>query len=151
MGKKYRPNVAAILVNNSGRILVAERCGHPGAWQFPQGGVDDGESARDALKREIEEELGLSPSSYDVAAERGGYRYDFPKELDRWKKYRGQEQTYFLCRFYGDDSEINLDTEHPEFSAWKWIEPKEFELEWVIDFKRDVYVQVMQDFFDIEI
>ncbi len=149
MGEKYRPNVAAIMMNPSGKILVAERIQIPDSWQFPQGGVDKGETPREALLREVEEELGLPSSSYSILEERGGYRYQFPEGLKRWKKYCGQEQTYFLCKFTGDDSQINIETAHPEFSAWKWIDPSDFDLGWVVDFKRDVYVQVLRDFFKV--
>ena len=151
MGKEYRPNVAAILRHADGRILVAERIQNPGAWQFPQGGIDKGESAREALQREVEEELGLSPQSYEVIATREGYTYDFPKGLRPWKNVVGQTQTYFLCEFHGSDADIRLDTKHPEFSAWKWIRPDQFDLSWMIDFKRDVYVRVFRDFFSIEL
>jgi putative (di)nucleoside polyphosphate hydrolase len=147
MGEKYRPNVAAILVNPSGQILVAERLSIPNSWQFPQGGVDKGESLKDALMREVEEELSIPPSSYQVTEERGGYRYDFPADFERWKNFKGQEQTYFRCDFTGDDSVINLDTAHPEFKDWRWIMPQEFDLGWVVEFKRGVYVRVLKDFF----
>jgi putative (di)nucleoside polyphosphate hydrolase len=151
MAEKYRPNVAAILVNRSGQVLVAERLKIANSWQFPQGGVDKGESTRDALVREVEEELSLPPDSYTIAEERGGYRYNFPADFKRWKKHRGQEQTYFLCNFTGEDSQIDLDTAHPEFKAWQWIAPADFQIDWVVDFKRPVYIQVMRDFFNVSI
>ena len=149
MVEKYRPNVAALLRNPSGKVLVAERIQNPGAWQFPQGGIDLGETALEALHREIGEELSLSPSAYGVIEQRDGYRYDFPEGVRPWKNVRGQEQSYFLCDFYGDGSEIVIETKHPEFSSWRWIEPREFDIAWVIDFKKEVYRRVLRDFFSI--
>ena len=143
---KYRPNVAAVLVDGDGRIFVAERDDISGAWQFPQGGVDPGESDLEALHREIEEEIGLTPDSYEVTERKGGYRYIYPGRRVKFG-CRGQEQTYFLCRFKGTDAEINLDTDHPEFADFKWIRPEEFDLDWVPDFKREVYREVLRDFF----
>ena len=147
---KYRPNVAAILQNSEGRIFVGEREDIPGAWQFPQGGIDKGEMAREALFRELEEEIGLNATHLEILEERDGYRYVFPEGRVKWGKYRGQEQVYFLCRFLGADEEINILTEKPEFVRWKWIKPEEFDPDWVPDFKREVYEQVMADFFGLE-
>ncbi|MEZ5303429.1 MAG: NUDIX domain-containing protein [Verrucomicrobiales bacterium] len=149
MGPKirFRPNVAAILQNPEGRILVAERRFIPNAWQFPQGGVDDGENLEQALRRELMEEIGVPPTAYDVVRVQGGYRYRFP--VGRPRRYDGQEQTYYLCRFLGDDSLIRLDVAQPEFRAWKWIAPDEFEVGWLPPFKREVYEKVMQDFFGV--
>ena len=96
-----------MIVNRDGQLFVAERIDIPGAWQFPQGGVDSGELPRDALCREVEEELGVPPAAYRILRERGGYRYDFPPGFKRWKKFRGQEQTYFLCELTADEGVID--------------------------------------------
>jgi putative (di)nucleoside polyphosphate hydrolase len=147
----YRPNVAALLVNREGRLLIAERIRHRNAWQFPQGGVDRGEDPDEALVRELGEEIGLRPGLIEVVMRKGGYRYRFPKPMRRFGRNIGQEQTYYLCRFLGTDADINLKTSHPEFRSFKWIAPHEFRLEWLPEFKRAVYRQVMQDFFGVSL
>ncbi len=147
----YRPNVAAILRRPSGQILIAERLNVQGAWQFPQGGVDEGESFDVALYRELEEEIGVTPDLVNVIQQRGGYRYAFPKGRLKYGLYGGQEQTYFLCNYLGTDKDIRLDLHHQEFRQVKWIEPKEFQLSWVPKFKKSVYVAVFRDFFGIEL
>lgn len=130
-----------------GKIFVGERIDRDGAWQFPQGGIDKGETALEALKREVEEEIGIRPKKYKVTEERGGYRYLFPKSHSKWGIYRGQEQTYFRCLFNGKDSDIILDMDKPEFGAYDWIKPKDFDLAWLPKFKRAVYRQVLEDFY----
>ena len=147
----YRPNVAAILRRVDGKILVAERARFKGAWQFPQGGVDDGETAEQALFREVEEEIGVRRDLITIEQQRGGYRYAFPKGRLKYGLYGGQEQTYFLCRFLGEDTDIDLDTHNREFGRWKWIMPAEFQLDWLPRFKQRVYQAVLRDFFQIKI
>lgn len=146
----YRPNVAAIILNMDNAVLVAQRSGIRGAWQFPQGGVDLGESLDDALFREVEEEIGVKPEQLQLLDRKGGYRYDFPKGRLKYGVYGGQEQVYYLCRFLGRDSDINLDTAHREFDKWKWIRPEKFDMDWVPRFKRQVYQHVFRDFFGME-
>ena len=145
----YRQNVAALLVNQEGRLLIAERIRHRNAWQFPQGGVDHGERLEEALLREITEEIGVRPEHIEIVMQKGGYRYRFPRPMRRFGRNIGQEQTYFLCRFLGTDADINLKTEQPEFRAFRWIAPHEFQLRWLPYFKHDVYRSVMQDFFGV--
>lgn len=147
----YRPNVAAILCRPDGMILVAERARFKGAWQFPQGGVDEGESAEDALFREVEEEIGVRRELITIRSRRDGYRYAFPKGRLKYGIYGGQEQTYFLCLFHGSDQDIDLDTHNREFGRWKWILPHEFDMRWVPRFKQRVYRAVMKDFFEIDL
>jgi putative (di)nucleoside polyphosphate hydrolase len=152
---RYRPNVAAVMVNVDGCLLICERVTVAGAWQFPQGGVDAGESLEEALVREVREEVGLLPSHYEVVERRVGYRYLYPTKV-RGKKIRkhgshGQEQTYFLCRLQAGAPEINVDQKPREFRAYRWIPPSEFDLDWLPPFKRDVYREVMRDFFGIEL
>jgi putative (di)nucleoside polyphosphate hydrolase len=145
---RFRTNVAAILKRTEGKILVGERSNVAGAWQFPQGGVKKSESAREALSRELQEELSLVPAHYRVVESKGPYRYVFP--LGRTKEgYHGQEQTYFLIEFIGVDSNINITTEEPEFVQFRWIKPNEFQINWVPGFKQTVYRQVFFDFFGI--
>jgi putative (di)nucleoside polyphosphate hydrolase len=150
---RFRPNVAALMVRPQGQLLICERTTVPGAWQFPQGGVDLGESLEDALYREVREEIGLLPKHYAIVDRRDGYRYLYPEEV-RVKKvkkhgFHGQAQTYFLCRVNPGAPEVNVRQKPPEFCAYRWIEPVEFDLDWLPPFKRDVYRQVMRDFFSV--
>lgn len=143
------------MVKPEGQLLVCERWTIPGAWQFPQGGVDHGESEEQALFREVREEIGLSPHHYRIIARRDGYRYLYPEEV-RSKKMRkhgchGQEQTYFHCILESDAPEVDVNQRPREFVAHRWILPEEFDLEWLPPFKRDVYRQVMRDFFNVEL
>ncbi len=145
----YRPNVAAILRKPSGEIFIAERLTVENAWQFPQGGVDDGESMQRALVRELEEEIGVTENLITIVKEKGGYRYAFPKGRLKYGIYGGQDQTYFLCDYHGTDADIHLDQPHREFSRFKWVKPGDFRMEWVPKFKRPTYSAVFRDFFDI--
>lgn len=152
---RYRPNVAAVVINPAGCLLICERATIPGAWQFPQGGVDPGETPEQALFREVREEVGLKPQHYKVVARREGYRYLYPQDV-RNKKLRkhgnhGQEQTYFLCHLMPDAPTVNVNQKPREFSSYRWIPPQEFDLDWLPTFKRDVYREVMRDFFNIEL
>lgn len=147
----YRPNVAAILQREDGKIFIAERINIPGAWQFPQGGVDDGETADQALFRELAEEIGVQAELLKVISRREGYRYAFPKGRLKYGIYGGQEQIYYLCCFSGTDADFNLAATHQEFASFRWIEPREFDLEWTPKFKRNVYRQVMRDFFQLDL
>ncbi len=146
----FRPNVAAILLNMDNEMLIAERAHIRGSWQFPQGGVDAGESLEVALFREMEEEIGVKPHLLQLLDHKGGYRYEFPKGRLKYGIYGGQEQVYFLARFLGHDSDINIDTKHREFGRWRWIKPEKFDMEWVPRFKRDVYQRVLRDFFGLD-
>lgn len=153
MEKLYRPNVAGLLVRPDGSLLICERTGQAGAWQFPQGGIDPGETAREAVQREVREETGFLPSHYVLERSLGGYRYDYPQEvLDEVRRKRsrpfvGQEQEYFLCRLKADAPAPVLDRR--EFCACSWIMPAEFRLEWLPEFKREVYARVLADFFNV--
>ena len=143
------------MVNPDGALLICERANIPSAWQFPQGGVDAGESPEEALHREVREEIGLKPEHYDVIDRRCGYRYLYPPEV-RGRKLRkhgnhGQEQTYFLCRLRPNAPPVNVDQKPREFRAYRWIPPIEFDLDWLPPFKRDVYRQVMRDFFAVRL
>ena len=153
---EYRPNVAALMINDEGRILICERLKNPGAWQFPQGGVDAGESVREAIVREVSEEIGLFPEDYVIEESRGGYRYDYPSEVILGKPahkahFVGQEQTYFLCRVGRDSPPVNLMQEPREFSQARWILPDEFQFSWLPEFKKETYRAVLRDFLGVEI
>ncbi|MDG2124667.1 MAG: NUDIX domain-containing protein [Verrucomicrobiales bacterium] len=149
MKTEYRPNVAAILEDGEGRILVGERVDVEGAWQFPQGGVDAGESDEEALVREVEEELGIGEELYEVLERREGYRYRFAGNRVKRGRYHGQEQVYFRCRYNGGDADFDLGAHQREFSRLKWILPGEFEMDWVPEFKRGVYAAVLRDFYEV--
>ena len=151
MASSYRTNVAAILRRSDGKILVAERMNFKHAWQFPQGGVDKGEDLIAAMYREVEEEVGVPRKLLKIVECRTGYRYKFPNEYLKKGKFCGQEQTYFLCDFLGDEDVIDLTREPREFRRWKWIKPKKFKIEWVPEFKRPVFRRVMRDFFGVKL
>ncbi len=146
----FRPNVAAILLNMHNEMLIAERAHIRGSWQFPQGGVDPGESLEEALFREMEEEIGVKQQHLQLLDRKGGYRYEFPKGRLKYGIYGGQEQVYYLVRFLGHDSDINIDTKHREFGRWRWIHPEKFDMNWVPRFKQDVFRKVLRDFFGLE-
>ena len=152
---RYRPNVAALVMNSAGCLLICERATIPGAWQFPQGGVDPGETPEQALFREVREEVGLEPQHYEVVGHCEGYWYLYPQGV-RGKKLRkhgnhGQEQTYFLCHLKPGAPRVNVDQKPKEFRAYRWILPEEFDLDWLPTFKRDVYREVMRDFFHLRL
>jgi putative (di)nucleoside polyphosphate hydrolase len=147
----YRPNVGAILRREDGRVLVAERVNVHNSWQFPQGGVDDGETLEQALVREVGEEVGVRPELIQILSSHGGYRYAFTRGRLKYGIYGGQIQTYFLCYFSGTDKDIRLDAHQREFSRYQWILPEEFRISWVPKFKRGVYVGVFRDFFSIDL
>lgn len=147
---RYRPNVAFILRRADGRILIGERSDIGGAWQFPQGGVNAGETINDALRREVLEEISLAPSDYRVAGQRGPYRYEYSENRTK-EGCGGQEQTYFIADFLGDEAQILTQPSTVEFQAVRWIEPREFLLEWVAPMKQEVYRAVFRDFFDVEL
>lgn len=131
------------------RIFVGERLDTPDAWQMPQGGIDKGETPRDAALRELAEETGVSADLVEVLAETKGWiRYDLPDHLvgKLWKgRYRGQEQKWFLLRFYGLDSDVQIDLKHPEFGRWEWSSAADV-VRRIVPFKRDVYEQVLKEF-----
>jgi putative (di)nucleoside polyphosphate hydrolase len=147
---KYKANVAAILRNARGRILVCERLGTKDAWQFPQGGIDDGETPEQALLREIWEEIGVEGRAIRVLERKGPYSYLY--DSGRTKRgFHGKEQLYFLCEYTGPDGAIRVETEHPEFQDFRWIKPAEFQLEWLPPMKREVYRRVLAEFFNVKI
>ena len=146
----YRSNVGIMVINTDGHAFAAQRINnHSDAWQMPQGGIDPGEDPRIAALRELEEETGISPEMVTILAESVDWiPYELPADLipKLWDgKYRGQLQKWFLMRFNGTDADINISTKVPEFSAWKWIAPKELPLA-IVPFKRDVYERVLEVF-----
>lgn len=143
----YRPAVGVALFNSENKILVAERVDSHGAWQLPQGGIDDGEDPETALFREMKEEIGTNNAEIITSMAEWLY-YDFPphvlKKFDN--KYRGQRTKWFALRFKGEDTDFNLNThETPEFRSWKWIEIAKI-LDYVVHFKRESYEQIVNEF-----
>jgi putative (di)nucleoside polyphosphate hydrolase len=145
---RFRSNVGAILKRADGRILIGERSTVAGAWQFPQGGIKKSETPQTALSRELLEELSLASAYYRVIQSKGPYRYLFPPGRTK-DGFDGQEQTYFLLEFTGTDTNLDVKTEEPEFIRIRWIEPKDFQIDWVPKFKREVYRRVFLDFFKV--
>ena len=143
----YRPCVGVMLLDRDNRVFVGERIGAPGAWQMPQGGIDDGETPLAAARRELREEAGTDKAEF-LAESAGWLSYDLPAHLRKklWHgRFRGQTQKWFAFRFLGSDADINLKTHHPEFQRWRWVEMRELPLH-IVPFKRRVYEQVVAEF-----
>ena len=136
------------LFNAKGEVFVAERLDNLGAWQMPQGGIDDGESPEVAVFREMEEEIGTRNARI-LGMMDDWVRYDIPERTAKrlWGgKYRGQQQKWIALEFLGTDDDIDLEAHHhPEFSQWKWVPISQL-LNYVVPFKRDVYRRVMEEF-----
>ena len=148
----YRPCAGIMLLNARGEVFVGQRIDTTlEAWQMPQGGIDPGEEAEAAALRELGEEIGIAPDKVElIAVAPQELYYDLPDELigKVWKgKYRGQVQRWFLYRFLGQDSDIDIATKHEEFRAWRWIAPADLP-RLIVPFKRDLYEQVLAAFAD---
>ena len=150
---RYRRGVGVMLLNGQGKVWVGARIDNPAdAWQMPQGGIDEGEDDPWATAlRELEEETGIPPHLVERIAEcPERLRYELPPELVGviWKEpWIGQEQEWFLARFLGRDSDVNIATKHPEFREWQWIEPAELP-DRIVPFKRDLYRRLLSEFSD---
>jgi len=146
----YRPCVGVMLINADGLIFAAQRIDSAiPAWQMPQGGIDAGETPSTAALRELNEEISVTPDLVVPLAEtRDWLAYDLPHDIVPriWKgRYRGQKQRWFLMRFTGRDDQINIQTQHPEFSQWRWITAQDM-LAAIVPFKRDIYASVIDEF-----
>ena len=141
-----RSGVGVVILNSQNMVFVGRRKDNPGdKWQMPQGGVDDGEDYISAMRRELLEETSIK--SIEVIKEiEGFYEYELPKNLIGiiWKgKFRGQKQKWFIAKFIGDEKEINLNTQNPEFIDWKWVSPDELP-KLIVKFKRNMYVSLLK-------
>jgi putative (di)nucleoside polyphosphate hydrolase len=146
----YRLGVGIMLLNSEGKVFVGARIDNPeDAWQMPQGGIDAGEQPWATALRELREETGIALHLVERIAQcPERLRYDLPEE---WRprlwggKWAGQEQDWFLARFLGRDSDVNIATEHPEFRDWRWVEPKRLP-DLIVPFKRDLYRRLLKEF-----
>ena len=140
-----RTGVGIILLNRKNKVFVGKRIDNPKKfWQMPQGGVDKNESFLQAAKRELNEETGVKSTKL-IKRINGWHTYDLPKNLlgKVWKgKFRAQKQKWFIMKFIGEESEINIKTKYPEFLDWKWINP--YDLPRVaVHFKTDIYKKLL--------
>lgn len=144
----YRPCVGIMLLNKNGAVFVAKRIDTMvEAWQMPQGGIEDGEGPREAAFREMEEEIGTRNAKI-IGEHEDWLQYDLPERLIGrvWKgKYRGQRMKWYLMRYLGQDSDINLATDQPEFSTWKWLDMKDL-AQSIVEFKRPLYEKLIRHF-----
>ena len=152
MKKQYRKCVGMMVLNYNNEILVGRRLDHPsGFWQMPQGGIDENENPEEAVWREMMEEIGTNNAEL-IKMSSQWINYNIPQDtLDKlpWgKKYIGQTQKWFVFRFTGQESDINVGTENPEFSEWKWAEYNSL-ADNIVPFKRDVYKKILEEFKEI--
>ncbi len=146
--RPFRPCVGIIVKNKAGLVFMGERQDNPGAWQFPQGGIDDGENITQAAMRELAEETNIS--SVKILAQTTEWLYyDIPLHLTNklWNgQFRGQKQIWFLMEFLGNESEIQLDKHHEiEFTQYQFVAPH-LAVDLTVEFKRDIYTQIIQYF-----
>lgn len=144
----YRRGVGIMLLNDAGKVFVAKRIDMTSeAWQMPQGGIDDGEEPRTAALRELKEEIGTDKAEI-IAESQDWLRYDLPDALvpKIWKgRYRGQKQYWYVMRFTGNDRDIDIATDHPEFSEWRWAEMHTLP-DIIVPFKKDLYAELVRRF-----
>ena len=147
--ENYRRGVGIFLLNQYNQLWVGKRIDFSNDyWQMPQGGIDDGESPKEAMIRELAEEVGIKKNYNIISETKDWFYYDLPKNVVNkiWSgQFVGQKQKWFACKFFGTDKEIALDNHKPEFEDWKWIRPCD-SLKYVIPFKRDLYKNVLESF-----
>lgn len=144
----YRPNVAMVVINSENKVLICRRR-NTQTWQFPQGGIDADEDIKEAMYRELFEEVGLSKQDIEVIGEsKATITYDIPKTLRSLVlggKFKGQDQKWFLLRIKNDECNINLENEAlPEFEEFEWVSYWR-PLDRIIDFKKEAYRQALME------
>lgn len=147
---RYRHGIGVMLINDKKKVFVGLRIDTPDAWQMPQGGMDEGENPKTTALRELKEEIGTNQVRI-IAETPNWLKYDLPHALipEFWDgKYLGQQQRWFLMQLDGDDSLININTQHPEFSEWKWVDVQTLP-DLIISFKRSLYEELIKIFFPI--
>ena len=148
--RPYRACVGIMLINAKGQIFGGKRIDNRAeAWQMPQGGIDSGEDVETACFREMQEEIGTNKAEI-LRIHPVWLNYDIPEELANrlWSgAYRGQTQKWVALRFTGSNSDIDIETEEPEFISWKWLSPEEL-IQRAVTFKQDVYKNLMAEFKD---
>tara|TARA_B100001964_G_scaffold207591_1_gene239578 strand:- start:327 stop:788 length:462 start_codon:yes stop_codon:yes gene_type:complete len=152
MTNKYRKCVGMMILNTHKEILVGRRLDHPsGYWQMPQGGIDDNENPKEAVWREMLEEIGTNKAEL-IKISNQWINYDIPSETLKtlpWGDiFIGQSQKWFAFLFLGEDKDINVGTDNPEFSEWKWARMDSI-VDSIVPFKRDVYAKILEEFKDI--
>lgn len=149
--RPYRPCVGIMLINQQGDIFGGQRLDNRAeAWQMPQGGIDEGEDVETACFREMREEIGTNKADI-LRLHPDWLNYDIPRPLadNLWSgAYRGQTQKWVALRFTGEDTDINIQTEDPEFISWQWLSPDDL-IQRAVPFKRDVYTNIMAEFKDL--
>lgn len=145
---RYRKGVGIMLINKDCKVFVGQRVKESSeAWQMPQGGIDEGENSDEALMRELLEEVGTNNIEI-IYSSTNWYTYNIPLEfVPKWwgDKYIGQQQKWYLAKFLGNDSEININTESPEFVSWRWVDIDELP-ELIVSFKRELYQDIIKEF-----
>ena len=150
----FRSNIAMIVSNGCGKVLLAKRIGQ-NSWQFPQGGIDGDEAPKDALFRELKEEIGLDQKDVEILKQSSQwFKYKIPPNLQRKRSKPvciGQKQKWFYLKLVSDESNINLDlTSNPEFDDWQWVNYW-YPISAVISFKKKVYQQALREFAKLNI
>ncbi len=144
----YRAGVGIMLLNSDNNVFVGKRIDNASeAWQMPQGGIDEGEEPQISALREMKEEIGTDKAEI-IAESRDWYNYDLPEHLigRLWGgRFRGQRQKWFCLRFLGNDGDINIATEHPEFCQWQWTSMKNLP-DLIVPFKRKLYEEIVEEF-----
>lgn len=147
----YRPSVGLMILNEKLEVFVGRRVDSKSeAWQMPQGGIDDGEHPKEAVLREMKEEIGTNNAQI-IAETQQWYHYELPFYLisKLWNgRYRGQRQKWFLLKYLGNDSDINIHSTHMEFIDWKWVKIEEL-TQIIVPFKKNLYISVIEEFRDV--